>query len=257
MEESMSDCTLKSIAAVLASLVLAACGGGGGDSAAAPAPAPPPPADTAEGFWSGTTSSGFSLLGAVLENGEYWVMYHANGLLYGVVQGSGTSRNGSFTSTNGLDYFLGGGVTPVAVSASYRARASLQGVVTPQAGGTPVTFTSAYDPSYETPATPASVQGVWRGRLLNGETYTINVGADGAFTGAGSSGCTFTGSIAPRPSGKAVYNVVLTFNGGVCLLGSQTINGIGAVGATTQGPVLYAAALNATRSAGFVLISRR
>lgn len=254
----MSRHALKPLAAVLIMLALAACGGGGGDSAPAPSPTPPPPAaDTAEGFWSGTVSSGFSILGAVLENGEYWVMYYANGLLYGVVQGTGTSRNGNFTSANGLDYFLGGGVTPVAVSGSYRTRASLQGVVTPQAGGTPVTFTSAYDPSYETPATPASVQGVWRGRLLSGETYTINVGANRALTGAGSSGCTFTGSIVPRPSGKAVYNVAVTFNGGVCLLGNQTINGIGVVGTTTQGPVLYAAALNGTRSAGFVLISGR
>ena len=253
----MSRCALKPLAAVLISLALSACGGGGGDSAPAPSPTPPPPADTAEGFWSGTSSSGFSILGAVLDNGEYWFMYHANGLLYGVVQGSGTSRNGSFTSTNGLDFLLGGGVTPVAVSASYRARASLQGVVTPQAGGAPVTFTSAYDPSYEVPATQAAVQGVWRGRLAGGETYSINVGANGALTGAGSSGCTFSGSIAPRPGGTAVYGVSVTFNGGVCLLGTQTIDGIGAVGNTTQGPVLYAAALNGTRSAGLVLISGR
>lgn len=249
---------LKSLAVGLISLVLAACGGGGGDSAPAPSPTPPPPAaDTAEGFWSGTVSSGYSILGAVLENGEYWVMYHANGLLYGVVQGTGTSRNGNFTSANGLDYFLGGAVTPVGVSGSYRTRASLQGVLTPQAGGTPVTFTGAYDPSYEMPATLASVQGVWRGRLASGETYSINVGANGALAGAGSSGCTFTGSFAPRPSGKAVFNVAVTFNGGVCLLGTQTINGIGVVGNTAQGPVLYAAALNGTRSAGFVLISGR
>ena len=236
---------------------IAGCGGGGGGDSGSPATPPPPPTSTAEGFWRGTASSGFSLLGAVLENGEYWMMYYANGVLYGVVQGSGTASNGSFASTNGLDFYLGGTVTPVAVSASYQSRASLQGVVTPQAGGSPVTFTAAYDASYETPATFSAVSGVWRGRLLSGETYTINVGSSGSFTGAGSSGCTFSGTVAPRSSGKAVYNVSITFNGGICALGTQTITGIAVVGGSGTSAVLYAGALNATRSAGFVLISTR
>jgi hypothetical protein len=244
---------LTSIAIALLSLGLSACGGGGSSTP------PPAPAQTsgAEGFWSGTTSSGFSILGAVLENGEYWFMYFDGGVLYGFVQGTGSWNNGNFTSTNGLDFDFGGAVTPVAVSASYRERVSLQGVATPQTGGAPVTFTAAYDAAYETPATPAAVTGVWRGRLESGETYSIDVGASGAFTGAGSSGCTFSGSIAPRPSGKAVYNVSVTFNGGVCLLGTQTVTGIAAVAGSGSAQALYAAALNGTRSAGFALISTR
>jgi hypothetical protein len=249
-------------------LSLAACGGGSDSPAPAPVPSPAPtpapapapapaPVGTAEGFWSGTASSGYNLLGAVLDNGDYWVMYYANNLLYGVVQGTGTSSNGNFTSSNGLDYFLGGGVTPVAVAASYRSKLSLQGTLTPQAGGSVVTFTSAYEPAYEVPATAAAVQGVWRGRLLSGETYTMNVSSNGSFTGAGSSGCTFTGSIVARPGGRAAYNLSATFNGGVCLLGNQTITGIGVIAGTPSTPQLYAAALNPSRSAGFVLISGR
>lgn len=242
-------------AAAILATGLTACGGGG-DGGSAPPP-PPPVATSAEGFWSGTTSTGYSILGAVLENGEYWVMYHANGMLYGVVQGNGVSNNGSFTSSNGLDFFLGGAVTPVAVSASYRERASLQGVVTAQSGGGALTFTAAYDPAYELPASQATVAGVWRGRLTTGETYTINVAANGTLAGAGSSGCTFAGSIVPRASGKAVYNVSVTFNGGVCVAGTQTITGMAAVGGTVAAPVLFAAALNAPRTGGFVLISTR
>jgi hypothetical protein len=241
-----------SLVAVL-SFGLAGCGGGGSGST------PPPPAQTfgAEGFWSGSTSNGFSLLGAVLENGEYWVMYYANGVLYGVVQGTATANNGNFTSNNGLDFYLGGTVTPVAVSGSYRERASLQGTVTPQAGGAPVTFAATYDAAYEIPVTAAAVAGTWRGRLPGGETYSINVAANGSFTGAGSSGCTFSGSITPRASGKAVYNVSVTFAGGVCLLGTQTITGIAAVAGSGAAQALYAAALNSVRSAGFALIAAR
>ena len=99
-----------------------------------------------------------------------------------------------------------------------------------------------------TPLPPAdTAEGFWSGTSSSG--FSI--------LGAGTSGCTFSGSIAPRPGGTAVYGVSVTFNGGVCLLGTQTIDGIGAVGNTTQGPVLYAAALNGTRSAGLVLISGR
>ncbi len=141
-------------------------------------------------------------------------------MLYGIVQGTAVASNGNFTSTNGLDFLFDGTVTPVAVSGSYRERVSLQGMVTPQAGGAPVTFAATYDPAYETPATAAAVMGVWRGQLPDGVTFSINVAANGNFTGAGSSGCTFSGSIAPRPSGKAVYNVSVTFAGGVCLLGT-------------------------------------
>lgn len=145
----------------------------------------------------------------------------------------------------------------MAVSASYRTRASLQGTVTPQSGGAPVTFSAGFEPSYDTPATAAAVQGTWRGRLSSGESYAINVTTSGALSGAGSSGCTFTGSIAPRAGGKAVYDVSVTFNGGVCLLGTQTIRGIGVIGGASQQPALFTAALNATRSAGFVLIASR
>jgi hypothetical protein len=252
MRTTLSKRTATLIA--LASLGLAACGGGGGS-----APAAPPPAQTvgAEGFWSGTTSNGLGIRGAVLENGEYWFMYFANGVLYGVVQGTGTANNGSFTSTNGRDFYYDGTVTPVTVSASYRERNSLQGTATPQGGGTPITFTAAYDASYETPATAAAVSGAWRGQLATGETYTINVAANGAFTGAGASGCTFGGSIAPRASGKAVYDLTVTFNGGVCALGTQTLRGIAAVAGSGAAQALYAAALDATRSSGFVAISVR
>lgn len=120
-----------------------------------------------------------------------------------------------------------------------------------------MTFTATYDAAYETPATLAAVSGVWRGRLADGETYSFNVGANGTFTGAESSGCTFSGAIAPRPSGKAVYNVSVTFNGGECLLGTQTLNGIAVVAGSGTAQVLYVAALNSTRSSGFVLISTR
>ena len=96
----------------LFAISLASCGGGGSDS---PAPSAGP---TAEGVYGGTltgsTSSAFQLL--VLENGEFWAMYGTQTAsafgVAGFIQGSGTSNNGSYTSSNTKDF----GVNPATIS---------------------------------------------------------------------------------------------------------------------------------------------
>ena len=91
----------------LALSVLTACGGGGGGGGDAGGSggggggggggSPPPDAGSpAQGFWSGTTSTGYGVLGAVLENGEYWFMYYAGRVIQGLVHGSGSASNGNF-----------------------------------------------------------------------------------------------------------------------------------------------------------------
>ena len=54
--------------------LLAGCGGGGG-SDPAPAPAVPAASNTAEGFWSGRTSSGLFADVLILEDGSTWGVY--------------------------------------------------------------------------------------------------------------------------------------------------------------------------------------
>ncbi|MCS7100572.1 MAG: hypothetical protein NZL99_02625 [Burkholderiaceae bacterium] len=228
---------------------VAGCGGGDGDSA--------PPQSPAQGFWTGSTGNGYSMLGAVLENGDYWFLYYYGNVVYGLVQGSSSAASGNFSSANGLDFYMPyGAVYPVTIAGSYRERQSLQGHVRYQNGAV-VTFSGTYDARYEAPATPAAIAGRWRGQLDTGETFVIDVAANGALSGASAFGCTFGGSAVPRPSGKAVYDVSVRFNGGNCLLGTQTITGIGAVIGSGASAVLYAAALNAPRNAGFVVSARR
>ena len=63
---------IKKILAVTASVgFLAACNGGGGSDPG------PVAVTTAEGLWSGTTSTSRSLTGIVLGNGTYWMLYSA------------------------------------------------------------------------------------------------------------------------------------------------------------------------------------
>ena len=105
---------------------ISACGGGGGSSA------PAPPSTNPEGFYDGTAtgsaSSPFQLL--VLEDGEYWVV-HGNTLggvllVRAIIEGRGTSNNGSFSSTTGLD-FVTSPPTPLTVTASYFTGQSVNG----------------------------------------------------------------------------------------------------------------------------------
>src|SRR5665647_2276154 len=99
-------------------LVLTACGGGGGSGGTATVPV----AD-AQGLWNGSTSTSRSVTGIVLDDGSYWLLYsipNVSSLIAGFVQGAGTSLNGSFSSSDAIDFNLSGqGVNNATVSASY------------------------------------------------------------------------------------------------------------------------------------------
>jgi hypothetical protein len=193
--------------------------------------------------------------GVVLENGQYWFFYESEDGFY-VLQGTATASNGNFSSSDAREFDLvNGGVIPFNVSGSYRERVSLQGTATPATGGSPSTFALTYDASYDTPATAAAVSGRWLvtdGVML----FQIEVDGNGAFTGT-TEGCTFNGTIRPRPSGKAVYDLVATFNGGACTLGTQTVRGVAVVEGSGASQVFIAAALNSARNAGFAVTGGR
>src|ERR1035437_7385465 len=95
---------MKHIFCVLAfssvSILVGGCGGGGGDGGSS---APPASVTTAEGMWTGTTSSNRTVNGFVLDDGTYWVLYSVannSNTIAGGVQGTSTSNNGNFTSAN-------------------------------------------------------------------------------------------------------------------------------------------------------------
>src|SRR3569832_1546317 len=80
--------------------VVAACSSGSSDNSSTPTL--PPAATSAEGLWNGTTSTTRTVGGLVLNDGSYWVFYTAIGnptVLAGLVQGTGTSNLGAFTSS--------------------------------------------------------------------------------------------------------------------------------------------------------------
>lgn len=211
-------------------LALVGCGGGGGGGTPALGP-------TAEGIYGGTlvgsTSSNFQML--VLENDEFWTMYGTQTssvfFVAGFLQGTGVSNSGSYSSSNVRDFGFNPALAGTA-SATYNATAkTISGSVAASAGT--VTFNggpiagSLYN--YNTAALLSSVSGAWPLTSLTGEGISLNVSSTGAFTAISSLGCSFSGTIVPRPSGKNVFNVSMSFGSSPCVLAEQPASGIAIV----------------------------
>ena len=244
------------MAAVASALLLVGCGGGGGDST------PAIVAVAAEGVYGGTLtgsrSSAFNLL--VLENGEAWSIYGTqSATVFGVagfVQGSGSSSNGSYSSANAKDFGFSPAVAR-SINATYNATAK---TISGTTGS--VTFTGGpiagtlYN--YDTAASLSSVVGSWGTTSLTGESVALTVTATGAFTATSGLGCKFSGTVTPRPSGKNVYNVAITFGASPCALAGQSANGIALVYPLASGrSQLLVAAVDSTRTYGAAVFGTR
>jgi hypothetical protein len=245
---------------LIAFTALASCGGGGdGDSTAPPPPGPPPSAGTAEGLWVGLTSSGRTAVGLVLNNGTYWVLYslvNNSSQIAGVVQGSGTSENGVFNSSNGKDFnFEGAGVLNLTFEADYVKKQDLNARI--DYSGDTVTLSATYDSEYELTPSLSIIAGTYSGYAVTSagvEAVTVSVSATGAVSGTSASGCSFSGVATPRSKGN-VYNNSVTFSGSPCANGTATVTGIGYWDATSA--TLYSAALNTERSNGFLFVAEK
>jgi hypothetical protein len=189
-----------------------------------------PPANNAEGLWSGTTNTNRTLTTAVLDDGTYYFFYSGPGnpnQIGGVIQGTGTSNSGSFTSSNTKDFGIGVTVLDATLAANYAARQFLNGSITYFGTGA-VTFTSSYNSAYDTMPTVASLAGTYAGQAGSSggaQTANVTVAADGTFTGAEQNGCTFTGRATARTRGN-VFDQSMTFGGAPCRFAGNTFHGI-------------------------------
>jgi hypothetical protein len=247
---------------VAATFALTACGGGG-DSPPAPTPVPIPTVPAPEGVHIGTASTGYELNILNLENGSVWGIYGRtiNGVLLvsGLIQANGTYNNGSFAASDGRDYFWDGTVTAGTVSASYNAAGAFNGSVT-YAGGA-ATFTtnlSNQNYDYNRAANLAELAGTWTGSTVNGAGSTIAISASGGVAGS-SSGCAILGTAVPRPSGKNVFNITVTFaNSPACSDPGTTATGIAITYPLANGTrQILVGIQNASRSKGTAFMAIR
>ncbi len=238
-------------------LALAACGGSGGNDGAAPAPR----SASAEGLWIGSTSTSRSVTGIVLDDGTYWILYsvpHASSFIAGVVQGTGTSINGSFSSADSIDFNVEGqGINDATLAASYAAKQSFDGSVTYPGLNQAFTFTSSYNAEYDQTPSVSAIAGTYTGIASvagSNELTTIVVSSPGIVAGTGTGGCKFLGTAVPRATGN-MYDLSVVFGGGVCPSGTSTVTGIGYFDSSAQR--FYVAALNKSRSNGLIFVGIR
>jgi hypothetical protein len=237
---------------------LAGCGGGGGSST--PAPAPVPQTSSAEGMWNGTTSNGVAVAGFVLDDGSYYAVYTApySSILAGIIQGSGSSSSGSYSTTNAIDYYFGSSpyVSSATVSATYTSMQNFSGKLN-YPNGNSVVFNATYDSRYDQTPSLTALAGTYSGSIVGGssnsgvayDSATISILSGGTFSGTSTQGCSFNGSVAPRSHGN-VYNVNIRMGASPCLFANQTLNGMIFYGSDTK--KAFAAAPTADRSGGFL-----
>lgn len=246
---------------LMSTALLSACGGGGSSSTSAvPAPAP---VTSAQGVYEGSTSSGFTIDTLVLDDDSYWTIYGSQSgstlLVSGFIQGTGKSNNGSFNSTDVRDFYMSGMMTSGTMTATYSPGASFNG--TTSNGTQSVSFTSKAMTgtlyNYNTAPVMANITGAWTMTEMSGATLNLNIGSSGTFSGT-SSGCSFNGSLTPRPSGKNVYNLIVNFGAAPCQLANQSATGIALDYLLANGMrELILAGVNASRTSGTVVFGMR
>lgn len=245
---------------LLLSLSLGACGGGGGSAnesvgtgSGSGTQGPSLVAsNTAEGLWFGTSDTGASIYGVILDDGNFYAVYASESdkhLIDGVITGTGQAVNGSFTVKDGVNFnFNGSGVNPVSVSASYFAKSSLSGMLI-YANRETHAFTAQYNPVYEQTASATLATGTYTGYIASSsgrQTAFMTLQANGTITGVASN-CNISGTATPRGSVN-VFNLALTFRGSNCASDGDTLSGIGFYDIPSK--QLFITAPNSARSDG-------
>jgi hypothetical protein len=245
-------------------LSVAACGGGGGDAGSRPSAFGGEIDPAAVGAYVGNIAvspnpDNHFFLTLLLEDGSFWMTYGAEPIgdhqITGFMQGTmAVVSNGSYSSMDARDFGLSP-VLPATMSGSYTAGAALSG--TAQYGGgltTSFSGTPFYSGSYyNTPARLSDIAGTWPMTLVSGTTSTsvsLNVSNTGVIGGVSVSGCAFSGSVAPRASGKNVFDITLRFGGSPCPLPRQAVNGIAISYVTIEGQELVTLLVNSDRTIG-------
>jgi hypothetical protein len=166
----------------------------------------------AEGLWSGSTSSGGTFDGVILDTGEYWLIYGTSAGARSVIHGSGFFRRGEFVSDDGADYFFGfDRPFPSSLTARVAPERRIDGeiYIADDLEG----FSVGYVPEYRFPANLAEAAGVWRGSatmLLTSGDFLMTVDANGVFTASLAGSCDYGGRVLPNRNGRNVFDITFS-----------------------------------------------
>jgi len=219
---------------------------------------------SAEGLWSGTTSTGYELNSLILENNEFWniIGNTINNVFYVVAfdRGAASVNANSYSSffkeytatSSALGYSTGTVTTNTKIS----------GTVTTINGGTTQNTTISMTPpstslyDYNKSADINDVIGSWNGSFLSGYSGIVQVLSNGQVTGI-TNGCNFSGSFSPRSSGKNAFDFTLV-NGTGCITPGFKSSGIAISYTASSGKrQLIAASTNDANTQGDLFFAQR
>lgn len=288
MTKRLKRSTWVPVTAFAAALMLAACGSGGGSSSSTTTPVTPtdPTVKTSvEGYWSGCLNFTpctdprvtVAMTGPVLDSGEYWFLLStvSDGRVFALVHGTGQSASYKFSSTNAKYFPQAISQGAVASTSGTLGSTTAYTIDTSFPGNTSFTFPGAklepsffltFESAYNTAVTTSQIEGTWLGAnqaiSYDSDLFNFVVSSNGSFTltyrsdvtGASQPGCTATGTISPRPGGKRVYNVTMTYGASPCALPNAVFNGIAqpTYKQTTGVQRLIMTAIDSTNSYDFI-----
>lgn len=211
-------------------------------------------------------SLGWDTTAFVLPTGQTYFIYSLNGVVQDMVTGYGTSRVGSFSSTDALDFSpLPLRRTSAVISGTYSAGQSFNGTVTKSAGefSHTDTFAMAYQSLYASTPVLSALSGAYKGSvaLRSGTgTVTASLDAGGLISGVltlPSGTCSLTGSVGVAGNGKAILNAKVVLAGNSCPLNGGYAEGAAAVIPDASGNTMYLATLLPDRSDGVVALATK
>jgi hypothetical protein len=229
----------------------AATSGGGGGAGAVTSNQ-----NSAEGLWGPAQANGAIASVAILDNQELWG-FSRNGsgdptaAYYGHINSSNGSISGDVVTFDLINLRVS---SMASVTGTYSPKSTLTVDATNSApnGAVALTYINIYDSA--APMALAAGTYSMSGKTLEGNVgaFDLTVGADGRFTSTSGS-CSVTGSIAPRASGKAVFDLNLMGTSGCGTTLSQYLNGMAFVDTSVSPVTVTTIASNADKNTILVL----
>ncbi|MBC5784579.1 hypothetical protein H8N03_16645 [Ramlibacter sp. USB13] len=195
------------VAAILAALSVASCGGG----------------DPYTGLWQGTVDGNRAASAIVLGDGTYYLKYAPSASSPGgLVRGTGEFRGATFTSTDGIDFRF---AYPPQAPATARITGKLGGHQTVSGKINAAPFSLTYVKPFDPDARLADLAGSYPGEVtfsLGLRQTTFDVTADGKLSTV-LNGCTITGQVVPR--NDDAFDLTIQFAGSPCVFPGAVFRG--------------------------------
>jgi hypothetical protein len=184
---------------VLTLIFVVSCGGGGGSDGDSSIP---PPTSSLGGIWEGAFSSNVvpfnaQMVGLISEDREVRFISDDGVQTFGTVSVSGNTASGNLTSIapSGYKFVDGSQIGTIVINGSVAEKLSLSG--TYSGTGDQGTFSLQYNSLYDRDSALPLLQGTWNMAFLDNMfvDLTIDIQADGTFTGYDNRGYTYEGDI--------------------------------------------------------------